>query len=87
MAQQNELEISKAKETVAIEVKKFQDMVAAIGADTLRAIAVSGPEMQVKMLQALGLKSTVITDGKTPINLFNTAQGLIGGMGGGSSQA
>ena len=84
VAQQNELEINKAKETVAIEVKKFQDMVAAIGADTLRAIAVSGPETQVKMLQALGLKSTVITDGKTPINLFNTAQGLIGGLGGAS---
>ena len=33
---------------------------------------------QVKMLQALGLKSTLITDGTTPINLFNTAQGLIG---------
>jgi major vault protein len=32
------------------------------------------------MLQALGLKSTLITDGKTPINLFSTANGLIGGM-------
>jgi len=31
------------------------------------------------MLQALGLKSTLITDGKTPINLFDTANGLIGG--------
>ena len=31
------------------------------------------------MLQALGLKSTLITDGSTPLNLFNTAQGLIGG--------
>ena len=31
------------------------------------------------MLKSLGLKSTLITDGKTPINLFNTAQGLIGG--------
>ena len=30
------------------------------------------------MLKALGLKSTLITDGKTPINLFNTAEGLIG---------
>ncbi len=36
--------------------------------------------MQVKMLQALGLKSTIITDGNSPINLFNTAQGLIGAL-------
>ena len=31
------------------------------------------------MLKALGLQSTLITDGSSPINLFNTAQGLIGG--------
>ena len=40
------------------------------------------------MLQALGLKSTLITDGNSPINLFNTAHGLLGaiGPGGGSSE-
>ena len=32
------------------------------------------------MLQALGLKSTLITDGRTPINLLNTASGLLGPM-------
>lgn len=36
---------------------------------------------QAKLLQSLGIKSTLITDGKTPINLFQTAQGLVGGMG------
>lgn len=30
-----------------IEVKKFADMVSAIGADTLAAIATAGPDMQV----------------------------------------
>eukprot|EP00048_Salpingoeca_helianthica_P014523 m.222103 g.222103 ORF g.222103 m.222103 type:complete len:850 (+) comp15960_c0_seq1:41-2590(+) len=80
VTQQNELEIAKSREVMGIEVKKFQDMVGAIGADTLRSIATSGPEMQVKMLQALGLKSTIITDGNSPINLFNTAQGLIGAL-------
>ena len=35
--------------------------------------------LQVKMLKALGLQSTLITDGSSPINLFNTAHGLIGG--------
>ena len=62
-------------------------MVGAIGADTIRAIAVSGPEMQVKLLQALGLKSTLITDGSSPINLFQTAAGLIGGAGAAATPA
>ncbi|XP_077995303.1 major vault protein-like [Glandiceps talaboti] len=76
--EQNTLEISKAKEMSGIEVTKFKNMVDAIGADTIRSIAVSGPEMQVKLLQSLGLKTTLITDGSSPINLFNTAHGLIG---------
>ena len=38
--------------------------------------------LQVKLLSALGLKSTLITDGNSPINLFNTAHGLVGSMGG-----
>jgi major vault protein len=55
-------------------------MVESIGASTLRDIATAGPEMQLKMLQALGLQSTLITDGSNPINLFNTANGLIGAL-------
>ena len=31
------------------------------------------------MLAALGIQSTIFTDGNSPINLFNTAQGLVGG--------
>jgi len=77
---QNEVEINKARDMTFIETKKFQDTVTSIGADTLKAIAVSGPEMQVKLLGALGMKTTLITDGNSPINLFNTAQGLIGGL-------
>jgi len=80
--EQNEIEISKSKEMTSIEVGKFKNTVDAIGADTIRAIAVSGPEMQVKLLQSLGLKSTLITDGSSPINLFNTANGLIGALEG-----
>ena len=33
------------------------------------------------MLEALGLKSTLITDGSTPLNLFKTAQGFVGDSG------
>jgi len=76
----NEIEINKEKEITTINVQKFKNMVDAIGADTIRAIAVAGPEMQVKLLQGLGLKSTLITDGSSPINLFNTASGLIGAL-------
>jgi major vault protein len=62
-----------------IEEKKFSSMVAAIGPETLVAMAKAGPEAQAKLLGGLGIKSTLITDGKSPINLFQTAQGLIGG--------
>ncbi|KAL4223159.1 hypothetical protein ACF0H5_016631 [Mactra antiquata] len=84
LREQNEMELSKSRETAEIETVKFKQMVDAIGASTLQAIATAGPDLQVRMLQALGMKSTVITDGTTPVNLFNTAQGLIGGLGGGS---
>ncbi|ELR14963.1 major vault protein [Acanthamoeba castellanii str. Neff] len=72
-----ELEVNKARELAAIESKKFSEIVDAIGADTIASIAQAGPEMQAKLLQGLGLKSLMITDGSSPINLFNTASGLI----------
>jgi major vault protein len=74
----NELEITKARELADIESKKFKEIVDAIGADTIKSMAEAGPAMQAKLLQGLGLKSFLITDGNSPINLFNTAQGLIG---------
>eukprot|EP01090_Pellita_catalonica_P007414 TRINITY_DN179_c0_g1_i3.p1 TRINITY_DN179_c0_g1~~TRINITY_DN179_c0_g1_i3.p1 ORF type:complete len:841 (-),score=205.16 TRINITY_DN179_c0_g1_i3:91-2565(-) len=75
------LELTRAKEMAAIESKKFKDTVDAIGADTIASIAQAGPEMQAKLLSGLGIKSLMITDGSSPINLFNTASGLIGGSG------
>ena len=41
--------------------------------------------IQVKLLQSLGLRSTLITDGSQPVNLFTTAQGLLGAIGSGPS--
>jgi major vault protein len=75
-----ELEISRAKEMAAIEADKFKDIVEAIGPSTIKSIATAGPETQAKLLKGLGLKSFLITDGNSPVNLFNTAQGLIGGF-------
>jgi len=74
----NDLEISRAKDLAAIESSKFKSIVTAIGAETLRDIALAGPDLQAELLKALGLKSFMITDGNSPINLFNTAGGLIG---------
>lgn len=75
-----DLEIQKAKELAEIESAKFKAIVDAIGAKTITAIARAGPEMQQKLLNGLGLKSFMITDGKSPINLFDTAGGLLGGV-------
>jgi len=75
----NDLEINKARSLAEIESNKFKQIVDAIGSDTIRAMAEAGPAMQAKLLGGLGLKSFLITDGNSTINLFNTASGLIGG--------
>jgi len=74
-----ELEIEKAKELADIEANKFKEMVDAIGSETIEAMARAGPERRAQMLKSLGIQSIMITDGNSPINLFNTANGLIGG--------
>jgi len=79
LEQLNRLEIDRAKQLALIEAKKFGDAVNVIGADTILSMAQAGPEMQAKLLQGLGLQGYMITDGNSPINLFNTAQGLLGG--------
>eukprot|EP00995_Heteronema_vittatum_P007247 NODE_2388_length_792_cov_575.293405_g1660_i0.p2 GENE.NODE_2388_length_792_cov_575.293405_g1660_i0~~NODE_2388_length_792_cov_575.293405_g1660_i0.p2 ORF type:complete len:145 (-),score=72.57 NODE_2388_length_792_cov_575.293405_g1660_i0:326-760(-) len=78
-AKLNSLELKKAKELAEIESKKFAETVESIGQDTLLSISQAGPEMQAKLLEGLGLKGYLITDGSSPINLFNTAKGMIGG--------
>eukprot|EP00339_Tiarina_fusa_P008907 CAMPEP_0117046340 /NCGR_PEP_ID=MMETSP0472-20121206/32044_1 /TAXON_ID=693140 ORGANISM="Tiarina fusus, Strain LIS" /NCGR_SAMPLE_ID=MMETSP0472 /ASSEMBLY_ACC=CAM_ASM_000603 /LENGTH=788 /DNA_ID=CAMNT_0004758659 /DNA_START=210 /DNA_END=2576 /DNA_ORIENTATION=- len=75
----NNLELSKAQKLAEIEAAKFAEIVEAIGAETIQQIARAGPEMQAKLLGGLGLKGIMITDGNSPINMFNTAKGLIGG--------
>ncbi|CAM4569644.1 unnamed protein product, partial [Caretta caretta] len=75
---QGEQEAARARLLAEVEVKKFQQVTEAIGPETLRDIALAGPELQVKLLQGLGLQSALITDGSSPINLFSTAGGLLG---------
>merc|ERR1712232_758446 len=57
------LEIQKAQGLAQIESTKFKSIIAAIGSDTIAAIAQAGPEMQAKLLEGLGVKSLLITDG------------------------
>lgn len=83
----DELELSKASRLAEIESQKFSQLVQAIGADTIKSIAQAGPEMQAKLLSGLGVKSLLITDGNSPINLFNTANGLVGSSGTGQTAA
>jgi len=76
----NNIEVEKAEKMAKIETDKFNQMVAALGKETIQAMASGPQDHQVKMLQSLGLSSTLITDGRTPINLLNTAGGLLGNM-------
>nr|XP_019963864.1 PREDICTED: major vault protein-like [Paralichthys olivaceus] len=76
------LEVEKQDRLAQIESQRFSQLVQSLGSDTLKEMARAGPELQVKMLQALGLKSTLITDGSSPINLFTTANGLLGALPG-----
>jgi len=67
----DDLEITKAKDLAEIEAEKFKSIVEAIGAETLAAVAQAGPEMQSKLLSGLGLKSFLLTDSNSPLNIFN----------------
>lgn len=73
----NQLEISKAKNLASIEITKSTDLINSIGQETIKRIAQAGPESQYGMLQALGIRSTLITDGKTPVNLYQAGNGQI----------
>jgi len=46
----DELELTRTKRLAEIESKKFSETVAAIGTDTLAAIASAGPQLQAKLL-------------------------------------
>jgi len=72
-----DLEIQTNKELAAIEAEKFQKTIESLGKETLVEMAKAGPETQAKLLKGLGLKGYMIIDAKNPINLFNTAQGMI----------
>lgn len=73
----NQMEIEKAKSLADIETQKSSAMINVIGSDVVRIIADAGMVAKMNMLQGLGIKSTLITDGKTPINLYQAPNGNI----------
>ncbi|XP_073239748.1 major vault protein-like [Porites lutea] len=75
--QLNELELQKAKELAEIEANKFAAMVKAVGPKTISKIARSGPESQAGLLKGLGIQNVLITDGTTPLNLYQSPGGFM----------
>lgn len=75
----SDLVLDKSKRLANIETQKFKSLVTAISPQTIKAIARAGPEMQARLLKGLGLKGYLMTDGNSPINLFNAAKGMTGG--------
>lgn len=76
------IELNEKQQLAEIESSKFDDIVGAIGQDTIVDIANSGPELQAKLLESLGLSGYLMTDSNNPINLFSAAGGMISGMSG-----
>lgn len=75
--QMKELEIGKSKSLEEIESSKFEQIIAAIGKETIVDIANAGPELQAKLLEGLGLSGYLMMDSNNPVNLFQTAEGMI----------
>lgn len=74
----SKLEVERARSLANSTVDKLTTMVSAIGKQTLVEMARAGPESQAAILKSIGVKSLLITDGKNPVNLFNTSGGLLG---------
>ena len=72
-----DLEVERQSQLAAIDADKFEKTVQALGPQTIATIAEAGPMMQARLMESLNVKAMVVTDGKNPINLFNTASGLV----------
>jgi len=60
-----------------IESNKFKQYVECLGRDTLVQLSKAGPELQAEILNSLGLKGYMIMDANNPINLFQSANGIM----------
>lgn len=71
------LAISRQKLLADIEGGKFKRTVDAIGDTTLVAMARAAPEFNARLLTSLNMQGFVVMDSQRPLNLFNTAAGLL----------
>lgn len=78
IASTNELKIKRKEEEMKVDVSRFERLVQSVGRKSLSAIVCANSNYKQRLLEALNLKSTLITDGSNPINLIQTAHGLIG---------
>jgi len=74
---ENDIEATEQEKLADTEVNKIERMMKAIGPSTLAKIINAEPEMQQDLLKSLGLQGYLMTDGRNPINLFDTANGLV----------
>jgi major vault protein len=79
-----DIEIRKAKELGDLDSNKFKQFVECIGRETLVALSKAGPEMQAEILESLNLKGYMIMDSNNPVNLFSSANGILGTLPGGA---
>ena len=80
MRKLKELEIRKAKELGDLDSGKLKQYVDCLGRDTLVQLSRAGPDAQAEILGSLGLKGYMIMDSANPINLFNSASGILGSL-------
>ena len=73
------MELGKKEKLSKIESGKMKAMMEVMDPETLKSMAEAGPRYQAELLAGLGLSGFIMTDGNNPINLFNTASGLVGG--------
>lgn len=74
----SELNLWEKEQLAAIENQKLKDIIGVLGQKTLVEMSKAGTDAQVKMLEGLGLKGYVLTDGSSPVNLFNAASTMLG---------
>jgi len=74
---ENDINANEQEQMAKVEVDKIQRMMKAIGPSTLAEIINAEPKMQQDLLKGLGLQGYLMTDGRNPINLFDTANGLV----------
>lgn len=76
-SKENEINASEQEQLAKVEVDKIERMMKALGPSTLAQIINAEPQMQQDLLKSLGLQGYLMTDGRNPINLFDTANGLV----------